>query len=678
MTGVILDTIRQRLHASLLRPTPTDADLAAARLVADSVGEDGSWSDIDYTGTARSAWQASRHLERTLNLARTRHFCSGELDGALTRALDFWLARDFQSGNWWHNQIGVPRLVGSTAFLYEGGLSVGARGKVVEILARAHWSHWDGRAWMDWTGANLLGIAFNVLLRGCIESIPSLCQEACERVYAEVRVAQVGEEGLQADMSFHQHGALFHSGGYGRAFAENVALFLLLTQGTPWQASPECLRVFTSFLLDGQQWMIRHGVFDYGALDREAARGPADLREFTAVVEQLAEGGITPRRAEMAAFARRLRGAAGLPLHGHRHYWRSDFAVHQRPAFYTSVRMSSRRTVAAECCNDEGKQSHHLADGLTYILRDGGEYRDVFPVWDWRRLPGTTALQSPGLLDRRTACRHDGGNLIGGVSDGDYGVAVMDLDRDGLRARKAWFYFDESFVCLGSGIGCDDADSPVFTSINQCSLRGPVTAYAKGGETHSLAPGKSYDLSAANRLEHDGITYHFPGPMPVRARLAAQTGGWSASGTGLDESQTHDVFSVWVDHGVQPGGDEGYAYTVLPAGSADARAAVDHEIGQIKILSNTPTLQAVCHQSLRLAGIVFWEPGVITIPDGGRVAVNRPCVVLCQDRRPEGMRLSVASLTNEAATIHVEYANRCLCFELPGGLTGGKGMTRVL
>ena len=86
----------------------------------------------------------------------------------------------------------------------------------------------------------------------------------------------------------------------------------------------------------------------------------------------------------------------------------------------------------------------------------------------------------------------------------------------------------------------------------------------------------------------------------------------------------------------------------------------------------------MCHDALRLVGIVFWTPGIITVPGGGRVAVNRPCVVLCQDRRPEGMRLSIANPTNEAATIHVEYANRCLCFELPGGPTGGKGVTRVL
>ena len=552
-----LDSLKQRLRASLLRPAPGAADLDAARRLADAITPDGAWPDVDYTATGRFAWSASEHLERVLTLARARQFCSGELDAALTRAFDFWLARDLQAGNWWHDQIGVPRLVGATAFLCEAGLSAGAREKVIEILARSRWSHWFGGAWTDRTGANLLWIAHNALLRGCIENIPSLCQGACERVYREVRAAGVGEEGLQADMSFHQGGALLHSGGYGLAFAENAARFFLLTHGTPWQAPAECVRLFAAFLLDGQQWMMRAGGFDPGTKGYETPRAAGYLRTFAAAVEQLADGGVTPRRAEMAAFARRLRGPAEPALHGHRHYWRSDFAVHQRPAFYTSVRMSSPRTIAVSDDRDEVRRCRHVADGLTYILRDGGEYRDVTPVWDWRRLPGTTAVQSSAPLDERTIGRGNVGKFVGGVSDGEYGVAVMDLRRDGLRARKAWFHFDDSFVCLGNGIGCDDPAGPVFTSINQCALRGPVTAYGKGGENHLLAPGKPYDLSAAYRLEHDGIVYHFPESMPVRARLAPQTGGGSV---------TREVFSVWIDHGVQPGGGEAYAYTVLPGG----------------------------------------------------------------------------------------------------------------
>ena len=313
--SVTIDPLKQRLHASLLRPAPSAADLDAARRLADAITPDGAWPDVDYTATGRFAWSASEHLERVLTLARARQFCSGELDAALTRAFDFWLARDLQAGNWWHDQIGVPRLVGATAFLCEAGLSAGAREKVIEILARSRWSHWVGGAWTDRTGANLLWIAHNALLRGCIENIPALCQGACERVYREVRAAGVGEEGLQADMSFHQGGALLHSGEYGLAFAENAARFFLLTHGTPWQAPAECVRLFAAFLLDGQQWMIRRGRFrsrHEGCTrprDDARSRRPAHVRRRGRTARRRRRS--RPAAPRWRRSARRLRGAVG-------------------------------------------------------------------------------------------------------------------------------------------------------------------------------------------------------------------------------------------------------------------------------------------------------------------------------------------------------------------------------
>ncbi len=670
---MILETLKQRLHAALVRPVPTEADLAAARRLAADLDDAGIWPDIEYTGTDGSRWEAIAHLDRVFVLARTRQFCSGELDAAIVRALDFWLSQDLKGPTRWHDQIIVPRLIGSTALLFEAGLSAGARGMVIEILARARWARWEGGVWVEWTGTHLTSLAFNVLLRGCIENIPALCREALERVHAAVRLAQAGEEGIQVDMSFHRSEGVPSPGSDGLAFGENCARLFTLAHGTPWQAPAECLTLFASFLLDGQQWTIRRQFLDGGAWTGGADADPARLASFAAAVEELADLGITPRRAEMAAFARRLRNPLEPTLSGHRHFWRSDLAVHQRPGFYTSVRLGSHVVSAGK----PDEQADNLDGGLTCLVRDGHEYRDIVSVWDRRRLPGTTTLQSAKPHAPPGRKRNDSPAFVGGVTDGEYGVAAMELQRESLHARKAWFHFDDSFVCLGTSISCDDADAPVFTSINQCLLRGPVIAYGKAGETHVLAPGKPYDLSAAHRLEHDGIAYHFPEPIPVRARLSAQTGHRPRSGSRPAEPVARDVFSLWIDHGVQPRHDA-YAYTVLPAGGLDTQAAFEYEAAQIRILANGPTLQAVWHRALRLVGIVFWEPGIVPLPGGGRVAVNRPCVVLCQDRRPEGMRLSIANPAGDAATIHVEYANRCLCFNLPGGPQGGQGVTRVL
>ena len=623
-SGVILEALKKRLCAALARPAPDRVALDAVCRHADALSGEGSWADVEYGPAAgRTRWPAVTHLERVVALARARMLRADELDTPFVRALDFWLARDFTAPDVWTHQIAVPRLIGTTALLGEAALSPGARGKVAEIVARARWTRWHEGDWTPWRGADLVAVAFNVLLRGCLEASTAECQEAFERAHAEMRIAPEDGEGIQTDLSFSP------TDRHGLAFGEQGARFLALGHGTSWQAPAGCLQVFASFLLDGPQWMIRRRFFDAGLTHVNAV----DLDGFAAAVEELAALGVTPRQAEMAAFARRLRGVAEPVLSGHRHFWRAGLAIHQRPAFYASVRTG--------------------ADGLTRLLRRGDEYEGG-DAWDRRRLPGTTALQ---VAEDPTGDTATGGRR-GGVTDGEQGVDVLELHRGGMAGRKAWFHFDESLVCLGSGITCDRAAAPVFTSINQCWSREPATAYGKGGETHHLVPGKSYDLSAAHRLDHDGLVYHFPEPTAARAHVAPAAGGAA------------EIFSLWIDHGTQPR-HEAYAYAVLP--SAEAQG-----FSQVKILANTPAHQAVWHQGLRLIGIVFWEPGVLALPGGGRVAVNRPCVLLGQERRSEGTRLSIANPAHDAATIHVEYANRCLCFNLPAGSRGGPGVTRVL
>lgn len=659
---MIFDALKLRLRASLARPAQAGPDLAAAGRHAAALTAEGAWTDIDYGPAGLSRWAAVTHLERVLLLARAREGCEGGLDAALASALDYWLGHDWPAPDAWHHQIVVPRLVGSAAFLCEDLLSPGAQDKVAEILARPRWTRWRGGAWQPWSGTDLVAVAFNVVLRGCLAGVAAWCQEAFERVYSEVKIAPPGEDGIQADMSFLHRNPSASADRYGLVFSENCARFLVLGHGTAWQAPAPCLALLASFLLDGQQWMIRRRFFDAGFPDGSDAPLLEDLDGLALAVEELGALGTMPRRVEMAALARRLRVADAPALGGHRHFWRAGLVVHQRPAFYTSVRT--------------GGDTDQSVDGLTCILRRGDEYSGHGLVWDRRRLPGTTALQtvdSPGghvpVADRR--------GRVGGVTDGEYGVSLVEMTGR-VSARKAWFHFNESVVCLGSGIACEDASGPVFTSLNQCRARGGATAYGKGGETHVLAPGKSYDLSAAHRLEHDEVLYHFPEPSAVRGRIAPQAVPRPEVGSDTTVHNTpEEMFSLWIDHGTQPR-HESYAYTVLPAADPDGHRATDHEVSQIEILANTPAAQAVWHRELHLVGIVFWEPGVIDLPAGGRVAVNRSCVLLGQDRRPDGVRLSIANPSREDATVHVEFANRCLCFNLPAGPRGGQSVNRVL
>ena len=62
--------------------------------------------------------------------------------------------------------------------------------------------------------------------------------------------------------------------------------------------------------------------------------------------------------------------------------------------------------------------------------------------------------------------KHNKSALVGGLSNGSYGMSAMQIDRDGLKANKAWLFTDRYAVCIGSEIKSDSALT-VTTSIDQ-------------------------------------------------------------------------------------------------------------------------------------------------------------------------------------------------------------------
>ena len=86
---------------------------------------------------------------------------------------------------------------------------------------------------------------------------------------------------------------------------------------------------------------------------------------------------------------------------------------------------------------------------FTYIYKDGKEYLDIFPLWDWRKLPGVTAFEdnAPMPLIKSYQPRNKG-TFVGAVSDEKQGMTVMELDRAGVKAHKAWVCTDDFILCL--------------------------------------------------------------------------------------------------------------------------------------------------------------------------------------------------------------------------------------
>ena len=583
---------------------------------------DGSWPDIDYQSRQRAEWRTANHLNRTLAMAKAARVGGDrKLEQQTLRALEFWLEHDYRNPNWWWNEIGVPQLMGEIGSLLLPDLPANDRSKIVEIMKRSNWRR------VPWTGANLIWGTRIEIVRGCIQNDPAAVAEGYRRMYEEIKIVPPSEEGIQGDASFHQHGPQLYNGGYGLVFANDVGQFISFAQGTRFQIPPDRNTIFRFYLQDGEQWMTYKGLFDYSAIGREITRPEK-------VTEKLPE------------------------ITGNKQFWCSDFMVHRRKSFYTSVKMFSTRTLNAELVNGEGKKSEHLSDGVNFLYRTGDEYRDIFPVWDWTKLPGTTAIQ--GTLEtgdpHPIGMRGESG-FVGGVSDGTYGLAAMDLVRGNLTAKKAWFFFEDHYVCLGTGITLlNDRQHDVATDVNQTLLVGNVVTNPHG---------------RIEWVDHDQVGYVFGSHTRVSFSAKTQSGRWSDIGAGSTELVSLPVFDLWIEHGRSPHGST-YQYTVLPGASANQTAAFA-KYPHTRVLANRVDVQAVYNRNLQLVEAVFRKPGSLATPIG-RIRTDHECLLLVR-KTANGSRVSASNPQNQPLTLRVWVAGKQAVLQLPDGNQAGSSIT---
>lgn len=654
---------------------------------ADALWSDGEWPDIPYQNSDRATWRAAEHLQRTLVMAKSSRLLHMEgkpdsaLDEKVIRALRAWTNQDYRNPNWWWNQIGVPQLTGEIATLMQPELPKAEVAKVAEIMMRS--------VWHTWTGANLIWGVENEIVRGCLEGDPEVVKEGYDRMYQEIKVVSPKEEGIQQDDSFHQHGAQLYSGGYGLTYADDVGRFIAFSWGTHFQIPPDRMAIFSAYILDGIQWMVRGDVIDYSVMGREITRagktiappdwtvgpispaGPAYSLEN--VVDLLAVK-PTPRQHEFQRFAAMLHGrtdASGLT--GNKQFWCSDFMSHRRKGYYTSVKMLSTRIHNAESTNGEGRKSEHLSDGANFLYLTGDEYKDIFPIWDWTKVPGTTAIQ--GTLDtgEKNPIGTTGGSpFAGGVSDGRYGMAAMNLKRGHLTAEKAWFFFDDEYVSLGAGIALTGSDKAVVTDVNQTLLNGSAFSDVSTGAVSAGL--HTYNLHTSRWFYHDHVAYIFSPGTHVSLSVGAQTGRWSDIGSGSSDSITRNVFDLWIDHGVSPNGGS-YQYVVLPNVSLEETARRARN-PRIRILMNSSDIQAVWNRHLNLGMFAFHKPGSLATPVG-IIRVDHPCLLILK-RISRRLEISASDPENDAFTLHMKVANRQITMALPEGNFAGSSVTMPL
>jgi chondroitin AC lyase len=646
-----LEIVRKRIIADLLEPA---IDGNKINQLVKSIRPDGSWPGINYKDTTKTGFQHSIHLENMLDLARaykkpgTKFYQNNEVKKAVSSALDFWIAHDFICENWWWNEMGTPNWMINTLLLLDNDLTDNQRNEGIRIAGRASLTGVGARA-----GGDFVPIAGMVCKQGLFKRDEGFLKNAIKVMAAQIKITT--DRGIKPDMSFHHRvDNVISIHTYGTNYVSSFAYWAVKFSGTKFNLPDTALNLLIDYYLDGVCKAMAYEKYpDPGAMNRDLSRKGTLHPSGTEIPQNLMQA-TDYRKKELENIVQIRRGETPPDLSWSRYFWNSSYFSHQRKNYFASVRMySSRQNNMEEPYNEEGLKNHHFADGSNFISRTGKEYVDIFPVWDWQKIPGTTVVQKPSLPPSGEIAKKGLSDYVGGVTDGEFGAAAFDFKsvHDPLKARKSWFFFHQEYICLGAGIS-SEADYPVATTLNQCLLNKNIIVKTKNG-LETLNRGQ-HSLKGVSWIIHDSVAYLFPTPTAIHITNTTATGNWrqiNHQAWATVEPVQKDVFTLWLNHGMKPQNAH-YQYIVVPGIEASSIDSYNKTSG-ITILSNTPEIQAVQHKGLNRTEIVFYKAGSIKISSGIIVKAESPCMVMIKTNGKRIEKIAASDPTQKLKSLQL-------------------------
>jgi chondroitin AC lyase len=621
--------------------------------------ENGSFSDIDYDDTQMTNWTPIKHIERLSDFGyaytneKNKCYQNEDLYQKIVKGLEYWYDVDSESDNWWHNQISEPQKLGVLLIQMRIGKKQIPQELETKILKRIQETGGDPA---KWTGANRTDIALHWIYRSCLTQNEADLKTAIDNVFNPV--VYTTEEGFQHDNSYFQHGEQLYIGGYGDEILKGVTQVASYALGTQYQLDKEKVELLSKFMRETYYRTVRGQNMSFDVVGRSVSR-PGLLNKRTTATYAKRMIDIDPTHADeyKAIIARlnRKQPADYQVTASHTHYFRGDYSLHVRPQYNFDVRLASTRTKKCEYGNKENLKTYFMSDGCTNITQTGDEYFNIFPVWNWCHIPGTTAPQLEKVpMDPKAWGVLGTSTYAGGVSDSIYGAtayAYMDTNPEvNTGAKKSWYFFDNEVVCLGAGIQ-STSTYPVHTTVNQCFLKGGILV-DKGDKEETLANG-SHTLQAPQWVLHDKIGYFFPQKEEVFLTAQTQSGRWYDINTSKSKKEEKmDVFTLGINHGVGPK-DGSYAYIVVPGKTSAQEMKAYQKKNAIEILSNNAKVQAVRNTKLNVWMVTFFEAGTFKHKELS-VTVDKPCVLMVKDINAKSANLHIADPGQTQSPIQVE------------------------
>ena len=651
--------------------------VSKAKDYLDLIQEDGAFGDVDYKATSSAAngtaWSPYLALDRLQAITVAYHkegnalYHDEEVINKLNKAIVYWGKMNPSSSNWWENQIGVQLRFSRIALFMESIVSKDAMDIMLnKLLEKTPVKYGTGQnnLWFDQNYVYYAIITENGTKHTNSTGFKKLdLKELVDDYLSYCLVVQTDDntaEAVQVDNSFYMHGRQFYSNGYGMSMFRDMSFWIYMLRETSYAFEQDVIDLMADYMIDGTSWTIRGDImelylgyrpYDYDVgYDNYAA-------EYINPLKRMIES--DPDRAdEYQAILDNIQGKNTVNgKNGNYYMWRSGYASHMRDGYGVNIKMDSNQIIGGEWRGswsgydkDGGQLIYWTSSAASTITVDGDEYTNVYPTYDWAHCPGTTTAARI-VQDYANAGRFTNGteHTIG-VSNGKYGNTAYDMNKKGTQVKKGYFFFDDEFVALGSGINSTEGVN-IHTTLNQCEAEDVNV----GGQ--SVAEGTKEQIYNTNWLYNGKVGYVFLENTDVVVSNSVQTNNpslWDEA----KKNETPATFTAYLDHGLKPSNDS-YAYIVVPNTTA---GAVSQYAGNtpVTVIANNEKVQAVRHDGLKQTQINFYQAGSLEYKDGYIITVDQPCSIII-DESEDTRKISVAvndTAANQTVNVNLNYDNQ--------------------
>lgn len=348
--------------------------------------------EIDYEdGFNRDSWPAATHVSQALNLAITAEVRKdSKIKDIAIKMTYYWVFNNYRNTNWWQNELGADNNLASLGLFVYNDLNpkgkAALRGRVAEA------SFYYNPSLLTHTGANLFDYADITLKSSIIAKNNTEFTNAVDRVEEEITDQKM--EGFQTDGSFFQHGQQVQIGSYGKGVIRLGKVLRTMAESSR-KFKTEKMAIVENYILRGLQNMTHKGYINYSAVSREIAREnnlsalSNNFNQFNVYLELDAFS----KRDELQKYLDNITdGQANDP--GLIYFDKAKMIAVNVDGIYMSFKGTAPNLTNTECVNDENQLGLNLSYGTnTCVMDTGKEYFNVFPVWDFSFIPGTTSIQ---------------------------------------------------------------------------------------------------------------------------------------------------------------------------------------------------------------------------------------------------------------------------------------------